>query len=203
MPDFRKSIEERAGREADDAARQPLAGGLRARIRALATESGELDPATELAMPDAPAIAPAGAPARPVEQVVWQVILQPEDAAFRSLALDLARLTVLGRDDHAIGVYPDVDLSPYDAASLGVSRRHALLMPTRSGLYLVDLNSTNGTWVDGYYLEPGTKLRLLQGNKIEFGRLQMSVRLLDALVRPVDAADMGDATPRVRDTPST
>ena len=170
-------------------------------MRALATESGEAGPIGGLAMPDAPPAPAPDANSEFSEQLVWQLILQPEESTVRSLALDLTRLAVLGRDDHVIGVYPDVDLTPYDAVDLGVSRRHALLMPTQTGLYIVDLNSTNGTWVDDYYLQPGTKLRLHQGNRIEFGRLAMTVRLLDALVRLVDEGATGDATPRVRDVP--
>lgn len=51
---------------------------------------------------------------------------------------------MLGRGSEASQT-PDLDLDPYGALEKGISQRHALLRPTGHNLYLLDLNSANGT----------------------------------------------------------
>jgi predicted component of type VI protein secretion system len=73
---------------------------------------------------------------------------------------------------------PDLDLAPYGAMRHGVSRRHALIRPAESTLYLIDQNSTNGTWVNGQRLAPGRDFPLTDGDTIELGALRMSMRIV-------------------------
>jgi hypothetical protein len=47
-----------------------------------------------------------------------------------------------------------VDLSPYSAFEMGISRRHAMVRRTKTGYEICDLGSTNGTWVNGLRLIP-------------------------------------------------
>jgi hypothetical protein len=42
-----------------------------------------------------------------------------------------------------------VDLTPFNAHVLGVSRKHAMLKPVANGCCLIDLKSTNGTLLNG------------------------------------------------------
>ena len=75
---------------------------------------------------------------------------------------------------------------------MGVSRQHALLLPADEGLYLIDLDSTNGTWINGLYLQPGQKYPLRTGDVVEFGLLKMLVRVVGAVPRGEEGS--GDAT---------
>jgi predicted component of type VI protein secretion system len=50
-----------------------------------------------------------------------------------------------------------------------VSSRHANLVERDDGYWLYDENSTNGTIVDGIYLESGQSIRLREGSQIQFG----------------------------------
>jgi pSer/pThr/pTyr-binding forkhead associated (FHA) protein len=54
-------------------------------------------------------------------------------------------------------------------------------MPNAEGLWLVDLDSTNGTWINGLYLQPGMKYRLRNGDVIDFGSLRVLVRVIGAI----------------------
>ena len=47
-----------------------------------------------------------------------------------------------------------IDLIPYDAFQMGVSRKHALVRQTEAGYEIIDEDSTNGTWVNGQQLRP-------------------------------------------------
>jgi len=50
-----------------------------------------------------------------------------------------------------------------------VSSRHANLVERDDGYWLYDENSTNGTIVDGIYLQSGQSIRLREGSQIQFG----------------------------------
>jgi uncharacterized protein YjbI with pentapeptide repeats len=74
---------------------------------------------------------------------VWRVRLDLWVDPPQHIGLDINGEVVLGRgssDEPNL-----IDLTPYGAAALGVSRRHLLLRPTDNGLYAVDMGSTNGT----------------------------------------------------------
>ncbi|MBI5164039.1 MAG: FHA domain-containing protein [Magnetospirillum sp.] len=80
------------------------------------------------------------------------------EAAGRRFALDLPRLSV-GRADppHAV---PDIDLSGCEGDGTSVSRRHAEFNWTEQGLFLRDLGSRHGTFVNGTRLPPPQPGRL-------------------------------------------
>jgi pSer/pThr/pTyr-binding forkhead associated (FHA) protein len=78
---------------------------------------------------------------------------------------------LVGRRSTSSGVDPDVDLAgePVDVA---VSHRHALLVRGEDGTYgVVDLDSTNGTCLNGAEtpIEPGVRHLLADGDRIHLG----------------------------------
>jgi hypothetical protein len=82
---------------------------------------------------------------------------------------------VIGRaaeGDTSIGF----DLTPFGAYHHGVSRMHAVLTMHDGFLYLEDLNSTNGTRINGFQMTPKQRYRLRDGDEIEFGRLRTILR---------------------------
>jgi hypothetical protein len=68
------------------------------------------------------------------------------------------------------------DLTPHGAYHFGVSRMHAILTMNDGYLYLEDLNSTNGTRINGFQVTPKQKYRLRDGDEIEFARLRTTVK---------------------------
>jgi hypothetical protein len=66
---------------------------------------------------------------------------------------------------------PDVDLTPYGGAELGVSRLHAVLYPGQAPPQLIDIGSTNGTFVNGQKLMPNQPCLVQDGDEIRLGRL--------------------------------
>jgi hypothetical protein len=116
------------------------------------------------------------------DEQLWQIVFQMLENDTRSITVRVDRANVIGRldkDDPAIEA--DLDLGPYGGAELGVSRQHAILMPNSEGLWMVDLDSTNGTWINGLYLQPGMKYRLRNGDVIDFGSLRVLVRVIGAI----------------------
>jgi hypothetical protein len=68
-----------------------------------------------------------------------------------------------------------INLTPYGAEDLGVSRRHARLLRDHKAVYLMDLKSTNGTRLNGEPLSPSVEKRLRDGDEIMLGRLRLYV----------------------------
>ncbi len=82
---------------------------------------------------------------------------------------------VIGRSmegDTSIGF----DLTPHGAYHFGVSRMHAIMTMNDGFLYLEDLNSTNGTRINGFQVTPKQKYRLRDGDEIEFARLRTTIK---------------------------
>ncbi|MBN1679009.1 MAG: FHA domain-containing protein [Anaerolineae bacterium] len=70
-----------------------------------------------------------------------------------------------------------INLTPFDADEHGVSRQHARLLRDNQALYLMDLNSTNGTSLNGESIPAAVERRLRDGDEIMLGRLKMYVYL--------------------------
>lgn len=80
---------------------------------------------------------------------------------------------VLGR---AAGEFmPDIDLLPYGALELGVSRRHAKLLRRSATIMVQDLDSVNGTFLNGERLIPQQPRVLRNDDELCLGRLVLHV----------------------------
>lgn len=96
----------------------------------------------------APATGAAPSPTHPIIDIQGEKWLLTED------------VTVVGRSSKA-------DISVDDA---GVSRRHVEFSITPDGVILTDLDSTNGTFVEGHRVSAAT---LLDGNEITIGHTRI------------------------------
>lgn len=78
---------------------------------------------------------------------------------------------LLGRADSKTSTFPDLDMGPFGAVDMGVSRRHALIRRGEDTLTLTDLGSTNGTHLNGQRLIPNQPRVLRDGDEIRMGKL--------------------------------
>jgi pSer/pThr/pTyr-binding forkhead associated (FHA) protein len=83
----------------------------------------------------------------------------------------------LGRISEGQPIMPDIDLSPYQAYARGVSRLHAVLKREASHVFLMDLGSSNGTFVNGKRLNPNVDHAIVNGDVIALGKLKIQVLL--------------------------
>jgi hypothetical protein len=74
---------------------------------------------------------------------------------------------MLGRTDPVAGIYPDLDLE----ADTAVSRRHCRIFERDGDYYLQDFRSTNGTCLNGRWLDPYDEVSLRDGDMIQIGDL--------------------------------
>jgi len=78
------------------------------------------------------------------------------------------RTVVLGRNSSAKNIHNDIDLSELDVKKI-ISRRHAMIQRINQDFILQDLDSRNGTFVNGQRLSAGQPYTLVSGDVIEFG----------------------------------
>lgn len=83
----------------------------------------------------------------------------------------------LGRISEGQPIMPDIDLTPYQAYARGVSRLHAVLKREASHVFLMDLGSSNGTFVNGKRLSPNVDHAISNGDVIALGKLKIQILL--------------------------
>lgn len=82
----------------------------------------------------------------------------------------------IGRSDLDSGFRPDLDLARYGARKRGVSRKHARLHLLRGSLYVTDLESANGAFLNGERLPPHEPHMLISGDNLMLGRLGIRIQ---------------------------
>ena len=107
----------------------------------------------------------------------------PNRLIFKSLAdtqqrltFDLVPIMVIGRK-RSMGDYDvNIDLTAMNAATLGVSRYHAMLMAFDNHIYIKDLESMNGVLLNGKRMIPSKEYVIDNGDIIAFGNLEVRVQ---------------------------
>jgi hypothetical protein len=90
------------------------------------------------------------------------------------LRLAQSHHVLFGRCDGASSTI-DVDLTPYAGYANGISRRHAAIALEGERLELWDLDSSNGTYLNGIRLEPRRRHQLRDSDEIRMGKLVLYV----------------------------
>ena len=91
------------------------------------------------------------------------------------LPIHVADRVVIGRLDVASSENAEIDLTPYNGRELGVSRRHAALYRQRNTMTLADLDSSNGTYLNGIKLISHQPRLLREDDEVRLGNMQFRV----------------------------
>ncbi len=95
----------------------------------------------------------------------------------QEITLPIGENIVVGRATNTIGqAQPDIDLSGFGAEELGVSRCHIRIRYRDILTYVTDLDSSNGTFLNGRRLMPQNERLLRSGDELYLGQLQMKVK---------------------------
>lgn len=89
---------------------------------------------------------------------------------------------IIGRKLEVTGTETILDLSDMNGFDMGISRRHATIRQVESGYEVMDLASTNGTWLNDERLVPNKPYPLANKSQLRVGRLRFLV--LYRLVSP-------------------
>jgi signal transduction histidine kinase len=127
------------------------------------------------------------------ERPVWRLRFDLLGEERISFGLDVNDEIVFGR-----GRGRDlVDLTPFGAERLGVSRRQTQLRPTPTQLFVMDVGSTNGTLLNGYSVGVNTPYSVANGDILTLGALHLMVNIIERPKGEMGVlhakADLGDA----------
>ncbi|MGJ3237091.1 MAG: FHA domain-containing protein [Anaerolineae bacterium] len=92
----------------------------------------------------------------------------------------IARIVIQDNQEYRLGRFKvtshnELDLNPYGALHHGVSRIHAKIIMDQGKLFIVDLGSSNGTYVRRTRLHPYEPALLRQGDELLLGRMRIQV----------------------------
>jgi pSer/pThr/pTyr-binding forkhead associated (FHA) protein len=93
----------------------------------------------------------------------------------RDVEVPLTKEVNIGRLDLASASFPDVDLTSAGGLEKGVSRRHAKITRRGSEVFIEDLGSVNGTFLNRKKLTPYLPQALKSGDELQLGRLILQV----------------------------
>jgi hypothetical protein len=114
----------------------------------------------------------------PTGAAIWRIELRGPDPDSEPMGFDVYDDAVIGRGTHA-----HIRLDEVGAGEMGVSRRHAVLRPTRDHLYLIDIGSANGTFLNYFSAAPSTPMVIENDDVITLGGLSFVVKII---IRPID-----------------
>ncbi len=93
------------------------------------------------------------------------------------LGVDLYGDIVLGRGDSRPGRII-LDLDPFGASNMGVSREHAMLRPTATKLYVIDQGSTNGTTINGSISGRGVASAIQDDDIVNLAKMMVMIKVI-------------------------
>lgn len=95
----------------------------------------------------------------------------------RKILLSAEREILVGRLDAAHGIFPELDMSTEGGLEQGVSRRHARIYTREGVCFVEDLDSTNGTFLNGERVTPYLPYVFRDGDELTFGTLRLRMRI--------------------------
>jgi len=93
----------------------------------------------------------------------------------RDVEVPLTKEVNIGRLDPASASFPDVDLSSDGGLEKGVSRRHAKITRRGREVFIEDLGSINGTFLNRKKLTPYLPQTLKSGDELQLGKLILRI----------------------------
>jgi hypothetical protein len=109
--------------------------------------------------------------------LVWRILLKPMAHSGQQMALELRGDVIMGVADD--GQTPlDIDLSVWQGRRYGVSRRHLTLRPSFNKLYVIDLGSTNGTFVNALPIGRSWAYAIKDQDVLSLGKLNLRLSIV-------------------------
>lgn len=115
----------------------------------------------------------------PAELRRYGVVLYVAGYSDAPIALDVQKSVSFGRAAGPGSLETHVDLSRFEASTMGVSRLHMVLHPRDGKFYIEDKGSMNGTFRNGNSHEKGEIVEVRNGDEIRLGALRMYIYFIE------------------------
>ncbi|MFN2168575.1 MAG: FHA domain-containing protein [Anaerolineae bacterium] len=110
-------------------------------------------------------------PASPTAGTLRVTILESQEI----FDIPFGQQILIGRLDLRGNVVPTIDLTDHRGVEMGISRRHAQITFEDGKPQILDLGSTNGTWLEKERLSPYQPHPLSNGDRLTLGNLVMRI----------------------------
>ncbi|MEO1442949.1 MAG: response regulator, partial [Chloroflexota bacterium] len=100
---------------------------------------------------------------------------------------------IIGRNDARTEIKAHIDLGPLDAAKKGVSRNHVRIFTNGKRLLVKDLETSNGTMLNGQKLDPQYDYIMSGDDNLILGAFRIGVKALEAPDGAFDDLNTADA----------
>jgi pSer/pThr/pTyr-binding forkhead associated (FHA) protein len=94
----------------------------------------------------------------------------------KPMSVPTNEVIIIGRGKATSNMQTNINLDSYHAQQKGVSRRHIQLLRRDTLIFVNDLGSTNGTWLNGQRLPPYTDRLLRSGDELRLGTLIIRIK---------------------------
>ena len=101
-----------------------------------------------------------------------------DDSTIVTLKPNYGRSIIMGRSDPIREHTPELDLTQFGGYARGISRSHASIVLINGRLQLMDMNSSNGTFVNEERIPARKPIELRNGDRIRLGGLEMRVNFV-------------------------
>jgi pSer/pThr/pTyr-binding forkhead associated (FHA) protein len=109
---------------------------------------------------------------RPKPKNFYSLHLVEQNKVFN---LENEKEIIVGRGAEGQQILPDINLTPYNAYELGVSRLHVSLKIIDRQLFVSDLDSSNGTFINGFQIHPHKAELLKHRDILKLGKLKIQI----------------------------
>jgi hypothetical protein len=114
-----------------------------------------------------------------------RLVIQIRDSREPIILKNIDRV-IMGRAGRNGRREPDIDLTPYDAMSKGVSHMHISIGYQGNALAVMDMGSLNGTYLNGERLIANREYVLHDGDELLLGELVIHTYFQQAVVTSTD-----------------
>lgn len=104
-----------------------------------------------------------------------QLILRATADSDQAIRIDISLMMVIGRKDSIRDHEVNVDLTDFNASKAGVSRYHAVLLALDNYIYLKDIDSLNGSLLNGKRMTPSREYIIMDRDIVAFGNLEFRI----------------------------
>ena len=107
-----------------------------------------------------------------------QIMFQNLSNKDQSVTIDMQPMTVIGRKRSMRDSEVTVDLNEMNAAVLGVSHYHAMMLAFDNHIYIKDLDSLNGMRLNGKQMQPSREYLIGNGDILALGNLELRIKFV-------------------------
>jgi len=123
-------------------------------------------------------VAPTRSETAPTEYISGEDVVVLEVGKHQLVMnVPMGQQMMIGRYHPTNAVQPQVDLTPFGAMNAGCSRLHAAIGHDEAGWWIKDLNSSNGTWINGERAAPLVEYRLAPVSTVWLTKLDVRIVL--------------------------